>query len=72
MAIQAVRLVNAENVLNVVLDTISFKPPTAVGIMQADGVHARVVGRRIGKIKVDYSEDVRPGDLVIVRNRADW
>lgn len=72
MAIQAVRLADAENVLNLVLDTVSLNPPTAVGVMQADGVHARVVGRMVGKIKVDYPEGVSPGDFVIVRDRQDW
>ncbi|MFA5894439.1 MAG: hypothetical protein WC851_01555 [Candidatus Shapirobacteria bacterium] len=72
MAIQAVRLADAENILNLVLDAASLNLPTAIGVMQADGVHARVVGRKMGEIKVDYPEAVGPGDFVIVRDRADW
>lgn len=72
MAIQAVRLVDSENILNLVLDTVSLNPPTALGVMQPDGVHARVVGKMFGEIKIDYPEGAGPGDFVIVRDRRDW
>lgn len=72
MAVQAVRLADGENLLNLALDTLLLNPPTAIGVMQPDGVHARVIGRLFGEIKVDYPEAVGPGDMVIVRNRADW
>lgn len=72
MAIQAVK-VDGENLLNAALDVLLLNPPNGVGIMQTDGVHARVVGIGVsGEIKVDYPEAVKAGDMVIVRNRTDW
>lgn len=72
MALQAVK-VDGESLLNAALDTLLLNPPNGVGIMQADGVHARVIGIGVnGEVKVDYPEAVKPGDMVIVRNRTDW
>ncbi len=72
MAIQAVRLVDAKNLFDSVLDTVLLDPPVAVGVMMPDGVHARVVGRKNGEIKIDYPECIKPGDMIIVRDRKDW
>jgi sporulation protein YlmC with PRC-barrel domain len=73
MAIQAVRLMDAENLVGAVLDIMSLNIPSGVGVMCADGVHARVVGIGLnGEIKVDYPEVAKAGDMVIIRDRKDW